>query len=193
MTGNSPSDLVASQWERTARGGRRLKDAAYHQKWLFGFMVKVFVDLKGCWRWKGVHGPTGYAQIQYRGKPMNAHRAIYQVHHGVKLQTEQYVLHRCDVRDCVNPDHLWIGSQHDNNTDCAAKGRHYEGSKTHCERGHPFSGDNLVIRKQANKRGVRRVCKTCERIRYRMALGWTEYEAATLPKVPSGYSREHVR
>lgn len=190
MTGNSPSDFVASK-ERTAAGGWRLKDRAYHQQWLFGFMAKVFVDLKGCWRWKGVHGITGYAQVQYRGKPMNAHRAIYQVHHGVKLRTEQYVLHRCDVRDCVNPDHLWVGTAKDNNADCAAKGRHYEGSRTHCERGHEFTPENTYYK--MNQNGSRaRMCKMCSRIKNRLKAGWTLEEATRLPKVPAGYSKEHV-
>ena len=118
-----------------------------------------------CWRWLGAHGPTGYGLFQYRDVSMNAHRAMYQLHHGVKLTTEQYVLHRCDVRDCVNPAHLWIGTAKDNNADCARKGRHYEGSRTHCERGHPFAGDNLRVGTQKGGRSIRRVCVTCERLR----------------------------
>ena len=96
---------------------------------------------------------------------MNAHRAMYQVHYGVKLTTEQYVLHRCDNRACLNPAHLWVGSQHDNNMDCAKKGRHYEGSRTHCERGHPFAGDNLRLARQKGGKFIRRVCITCEKLR----------------------------
>lgn len=142
----------------------KFTDAAYHRRWLARVMKKIVVDANGCWRWQGFKGHTGYAMTSYRGINVNAHRAMYCVHFGVTLKTEQYVLHRCDVRDCLNPDHLWIGSQHDNNTDCARKGRHYEGSRDYCERGHPLFGDNVRIREQYKKGGIKRTCKTCERI-----------------------------
>jgi hypothetical protein len=91
---------------------------------------------------------------------------MYRVHFGVTLKTEQYVLHKCDVRNCINPDHLWIGSAADNNRDCAAKGRHYEGKKTHCERGHEFTPENTRL--FPNGRGsTSRKCLTCDREKFK--------------------------
>jgi hypothetical protein len=157
-----------TQAELRMRNVRRpsLPVDAYHRQWLARVMRKIVVDANGCWRWQGFKGHTGYAQTGYRGAAMNGHRAMYIVHFGVKLATEQYVLHRCDVRDCINPDHLWLGTAKDNNNDCALKGRHYEGSKTHCHRGHEFTPENTKL--YPNGRGsMSRKCLTCDRERFK--------------------------
>lgn len=158
----SPADVVRT----VGRSGWKYTDAIYHRRWLARAMKKILVDTNGCWRWQGFKGKTGYAQIPYRGQALNGHRTMYRVHYGVNLETEQYVLHRCDVRDCVNPEHMWIGTAKDNNNDCADKGRHFEGTKTYCDHGHPLFGDNLRVAKQhPPKTGIRRVCRACERAR----------------------------
>ena len=70
-----------------------------------------------------------------------------------------FVLHHCDNRAWVNPDHLFLGTQGDNIRDCLAKGRHWKHAKTHCPKGHPYSGDNLIIVKKTGHR----ICRTCRR------------------------------
>jgi len=120
------------------------------------------VDEHGCWLWQGFRNYSGYGLTTYRGANTNVHRAMYQAHFGMRLETEQYVLHRCDVRNCANPDHLFIGSAKDNNNDCASKGRHYEGSRTHCERGHEFTLENTYVAKNGSRN-----CRECQRIRMR--------------------------
>lgn len=174
---SSDSRALSPDKVRTVgRSGYKLTDAAYHRHWLARVMRKIIVDANGCWRWQGFKGDTGYAQTGYRGAAMNGHRGMYMIHFGVKLETEQYVLHRCDVRDCMNPDHLWIGTAKDNNNDCAGKGRHFEGTKTYCDHGHPLFGDNVRICKQhPPKTGIRRVCRACERVRF----ATPEYKAQT--------------
>ena len=56
-------------------------------------------------------------------RPMYAHRIAWQLTHGA-IPKGMFVLHRCDNPPCVNPAHLFIGTQRDNLRDCFAKGRH---------------------------------------------------------------------
>jgi hypothetical protein len=79
-----------------------------------------------CWLWRGTRTPNGYGQLRV-GPPWRyalAHRVAYVLHHG-PLPPGQVVAHTCDVRHCVNPAHLWLGTQADNLQDMARKGRHY--------------------------------------------------------------------
>lgn len=161
-------------------------DPRYDQMVLARLLDHSYDAPNGCRRWKRTHTPTGYGITIYRGASNNVHRIMYQIHHGVRLTTEQYVLHRCDVRDCINPAHLWLGTAKDNNIDCAKKGRHYEATRTECPRGHPYDEQNTrwVVTKKPG--GLARECRACTRIRYRLALGWTLEEAQNTPVIPPG-------
>lgn len=77
-----------------------------------------------CWTLGKVplDGP-GYASIYVRGRVVGAHRFSYELHNG-PIPKRFLVCHRCDHRGCVNPDHLFIGTQSDNINDCVSKGRH---------------------------------------------------------------------
>lgn len=77
--------------------------------------------------------PHGYGELFLFGVRMKAHRAIYMAAHG-RIDSSVYVLHRCDVRNCVEPTHLFAGTHVDNMADMKAKGR---GSKR-CD---PNKGD----------------------------------------------------
>lgn len=59
-----------------------------------------------------------------------AHRVAYILTHG-PVDDEDVVCHECDNRSCVNPHHLFVGSQADNIHDCISKDRHYRGQRTH--------------------------------------------------------------
>ncbi len=81
------------------------------------------VDTAGpCWLWTASKDSGGYGTIGSGGKIRKAHRVSWEMHRG-PIPKGLCVLHRCDVRGCVNPEHLFLGTQDDNMKDCAAKGR----------------------------------------------------------------------
>src|SRR3990167_3892348 len=77
----------------------------------------------GCWLWTGATRYDGYGTRPWRGKTSaQAHRIAWEVFRG-PIPDGLQVLHRCDVRCCVNPDHLFLGTQLDNMRDMIQKGR----------------------------------------------------------------------
>jgi hypothetical protein len=86
------------------------------------FEEKVDKQEDGCWIWEGAKNNKGYGIFSYKGKTILAHRMSWLLHNG-EIPKEQNVLHKCDVRACVNPEHLFLGSLKDNMQDCSKKGR----------------------------------------------------------------------
>lgn len=149
---------------------RRVKetDPRYDARTIERIMARVTFCPSGCWRFGGTHTPTGYGVILYRGVNNNAHRIMYQLTYGVKLDHFQYVLHSCDVYDCVNPAHLRPGTPLENMQEKNARGRNFFSNRTHCPYGHPYDAQNTYVFKGPNGR-PRRNCKTCQRERHRRA------------------------
>lgn len=75
-----------------------------------------------CWLWNGSLGPD-YGHIQVNGKQVGAHCFSWELHYGA-IPEGFWVLHKCDVRTCVRPDHLFLGTAHDNTADMMTKKRH---------------------------------------------------------------------
>ncbi len=75
-----------------------------------------------CWLWIGSIANHGYGQISYKLKPVVAHRISFELHYGA-IPKGMWVLHRCDNKACVNPDHLFLGTNFDNVQDMIRKGR----------------------------------------------------------------------
>lgn len=87
------------------------------------FDLKVKIDLvSGCWLWVGTLTRYGYGQVSVGGKKMKAHRVSWELHWGM-VPDGLHVLHRCDVRNCVNPRHLFLGTNQDNIDDKMRKNR----------------------------------------------------------------------
>ena len=76
----------------------------------------------GCWLWIGALGRPGYGSFCISKTPTRAHRASWLLHNGT-IPEGQFVLHKCDVPACVNPEHLFLGTGLDNVRDCISKGR----------------------------------------------------------------------
>ena len=135
------------------------------------FIERSAVDEHGCWIWCGAINQCGYGT--WHGGLV--HRGAW-IAFNSSIPDEMCVLHRCDVPRCINPDHLFIGTQLDNIKDRDAKGRGNKGQSwkqdnprpraTHCFRDHALTSDNR------DKFGG---CKRChairERERYRSKIG----------------------
>jgi hypothetical protein len=86
------------------------------------FWAKVVVHPGGCWEWRGRRMPKGYGKLNRGTKTVYAHRLAFELRNG-PIPDGLYVLHKCDNPPCINPDHLFLGTQADNVRDRDTKGR----------------------------------------------------------------------
>lgn len=124
--------------------------------------LKNIYKTSHCWFYIGLLNNRGYGKVGNS----TAHRLSYKLHIG-RIPNGRFICHKCDVPNCVNPKHLFLGTHSDNMKDRQAKGRanykidEIHSKKTHCPSGHPYSGDNLYVSKS---RGfINRFCKICKR------------------------------
>jgi hypothetical protein len=126
--------IAASLMPVDRRTGRRRNGETLAER----FYRRVVFGLSECWYWRDVR-PGGYGSCHLLGEVF-AHRVSWRLHSG-EIPEGLHVLHRCDVRNCVNPDHLFLGTKQDNARDMVAKGRQPRGFKkpNHMQRGelHP--------------------------------------------------------
>lgn len=100
---------------------------ALSPKRLQDFLSNIAHDENGCWNWSAYIATTGYGMFRFRQRNTKAHRVSYVIHRG-EIPAGLLVLHKCDNRKCVNPDHLFLGTTADNMRDMAQKGRAVKGS-----------------------------------------------------------------
>lgn len=88
------------------------------------FWSKVAIgSTNECWLWQASLGSTGYGQFNTGRSMAKAHRIAWELGNKGLIPADLMVCHHCDTPACVNPAHLFLGTQTDNMRDCFAKGR----------------------------------------------------------------------
>lgn len=75
-----------------------------------------------CWEWPLSRHPLGYGQVYVSGLSQRAHRAAWELLVET-IPTGMYICHRCDNPPCINPSHLYVGTQVENMRDMRERGR----------------------------------------------------------------------
>lgn len=110
------------KWGNIMPGGRPKSDTKLR------FLAKVKEMESGCHEWKAGLHRDGYGKFVDFGKTIQAHRVAYSLFVG-EIPKGSWVLHRCDNRKCVNPEHLFLGNAKVNIADMDAKKRRGTRSK----------------------------------------------------------------
>jgi len=88
------------------------------------------VDKTGsCWIWTGAKLKTGYGSIRINNRSKRAHRVAYELSIG-SIPEDGLILHSCDTKLCVNPDHLRVGTKSENTKDAIERGQHKIGENS---------------------------------------------------------------
>jgi hypothetical protein len=129
-------------------------------------LVQEFLDERaipepnsGCYLWYGGTFDSGYGVIQLDGRAQRAHRHAYRLAYG-SIPDGLFVCHACDVKSCVNPAHLFLGTHDDNMADMMQKGGVYRNdaaARNTCPNGHKRTKENTYL-----FRG-RQLCRECRR------------------------------
>lgn len=134
----------------------------------------------GCWLWSGGVSQDGYGKVKRYGKTLRAHRVFYE-HFKGPLPEGMWVLHTCDNPLCVNPNHLWAGTQLENEQDKDAKGRR------------PAPASKKYITYQGVTQSILdwSVALKCSHgaLKSRLTRGWPVSQALTHPFDPSESQR----
>lgn len=137
---------------------------------------RVSVDKNtGCLLWGGHCGHAGHGQIGANGKVLRVHRVSWEINNG-PIPDGLNVLHKCDTPNCVNPNHLFLGSQKDNMADMKAKNRSTKGIK----HGNSKLTDDVVRRIRKDRRRLVEIASD-----YGIAI-------STASQVRSGQGWSHV-
>jgi hypothetical protein len=110
-------------------------------------------EIGNCWEWKGKLLDSGYGRLGIGGKSTRAHRASWFFSHGLQWPN-LCVLHRCDNRKCVRPDHLFLGTQADNIKDKLAKLRQSREEKHGRSKVTKEQAIDILKRKKAGERQI---------------------------------------
>lgn len=113
-------------------------------------------DGTNCWEWTGYRDRKGYGQFYANGRNQTAYRWFFEyAMAGGTIPPGYEIDHLCSNPPCVRLSHLEMVTHHEN----IMRSRNFVAAyakRTHCKNGHPFEGDNLIIRN-----GGARRCRTC--------------------------------
>lgn len=127
------------------------------------FWDKVRVStIDECWIWTGrKHDRKGYGSFCLNGKAHKVHRYMWELCVDA-IPEGMHVCHSCDNPTCVNPFHLWLGTNSDNVQDRVRKGRSRNGRENmaHCKHGHEFTPENTHVTPEGHQN-----CRACWRSR----------------------------
>lgn len=120
-----------------------------------------------CWLWHGYRDRRGYGQFKSNSHPrmVLVHRWAYE-RLGNKIPDGLTLDHLCRNTSCLRPDHLEPVTKAENTRRQPYSAAQWQTAKTHCPKGHPYEGDNLILRRQNG--GVARVCRECKLARARI-------------------------
>ena len=114
-----------------------------------------------CWLWTGSQNPAGYGTFWLDGTVVNSHRVAYELTQGPICEGLE-LDHLCNVKHCVNPDHLEAVTHRENGLRSEAPNIQLHRAGT-CKRGHPVNDTNTYFRKSGPRAGEVVYCKICER------------------------------
>ena len=111
------------------------------------------IPFSGCWIWMRSIGNKGYGNVAVGNKGWLAHRLSFSIFNR-GLPGGLHVCHRCDVPSCVNPDHLFLGTDRDNLLDSINKGRRPKTGPTRgqCKNAHLTQEQADVVKSAINRR-----------------------------------------
>ena len=117
--------------------------------------------VNGCWEWTASADKDGYGYLRINNKKPKAHRLAYETWIGPIPEDKPQVLHHCDNPPCINPEHLYAGTNKDNVKDRIKRNRssRYWSTITHCKYGHEFNEINTRYE------NGERACRPCGRRR----------------------------
>jgi hypothetical protein len=142
-----------------------IKEALARPGWYDAVLARVDRGPE-CHLWTGYTARNGYGRVKVPGGRFHGsvHRVVYLATHG-DIPLGHVIDHTCNVKACCNPAHLEAVTPRENSARATVPSWYaVNAAKTHCKRGHPLAGENLLT---SDARRGYRSCRTCSRDRKR--------------------------
>jgi hypothetical protein len=165
------------------------------QQELFIFLEKNvnFDEEHDCWLWKLGKFKQGYGWYWFRNKNIKVHRLAYAVFNK-DFDDILHVLHKCDIRHCINPKHLFLGTNADNMADRNAKGRQAKGEKNaRFKKGHLFVGEKSPHVKLCEQEVVEILAKREVGLSYREIAKRYNVSLGAIQGIVQGRNWKHIQ